>query len=326
MRAPDFWYHEQRAPGLERGFLLPAASIYRAMGWLHRRLARPRHARVPVICVGNLTLGGTGKTPVAAAIAAMARHAGLKPAMLLRGYRGKLKGPLTVTSSHTARDVGDEALMHQAQNHTIICGDRVKGADHAVRAGADLVIMDDGFQNPGLAKDLSLLVIDAKRGFGNRAVFPAGPLRESIAGGLARAHGVVLMGDGAAPTELMNTHLPVFRAHLVPLNGSDFKGKRVVAFAGIGQPEKFFATLERCGAEVTASHGFADHAPIAPAKLEALAREAQDANALLVTTEKDYVRLGSNRAGIHVLKVEARFDDPASLGRLLAPVFAKARA
>lgn len=326
MRAPEFWHIDSPAYRWMRGILMPASAIYGAVGWLERRFSRPHRASVPVICVGNLTLGGTGKSPVAAAIAAMAKAVGLKPAILMRGYRGKIKGPVTVTSTHTASDVGDEACMHAVHTRTIVSADRAKGAEHAVRDGANLIIMDDGFQNPGLAKDLSLIVIDAGRGFGNRTIFPAGPLREGILDGLFRAQGVILMGDGPAPAEVMASRLPVFRARLRAVNGDSFKGKRVAAFAGIGRPEKFFTTLEECGAEIVGRHAFDDHAPISAEMLERLSRSAREAQAMLVTTEKDYCRLGQNRAGLQVLKVEAVFEDPTSIGRLLAPVFAKARA
>ncbi|HRK70424.1 MAG TPA: tetraacyldisaccharide 4'-kinase [Micropepsaceae bacterium] len=325
MRAPEFWYGPSPAHGWVRGLLMPASAIYGAAGWLERRFSRAHRTSVPVICVGNLTLGGTGKSPVAAAIAAMARNEGYKPFILMRGYRGRLKGPVTVTGSHTADDVGDEACMHAAQTRTVVSVDRVKGAEHSVREGATLIIMDDGFQNPALAKDLSLIVVDAGRGFGNRTIFPAGPLREGISGGLGRAQGVILMGNGAAPAEVMASRLPVFRAHLRPVNGHEFKGKRVAAFAGIGRPEKFFATLEDCGAEIVGRHAFDDHARISAAALEMLARAAREANAMLVTTEKDYCRLGRPRAGVHVLKVEAVFDDPTAFGRLLSPLLARTR-
>ncbi len=325
MRPPDFWYGKGRASYILRGFLGPAAMIYRVMSSMRFRLTSPTRANVPVICIGNLTVGGTGKTPVAIAIADLCAKAGIKPAILLRGYRGRLPGPLVVTAAHNAMEVGDEALMHAARHLTIVSGDRVKGAALAVAQGARIIVMDDGFQNPRLAKDLSLVVIDAETGFGSGEIFPLGPLREPAAQGLTRAQGIILMGDGNAPPEAMASGLPLFRAHLAPENGDAFTGKKVVAFAGIGRPEKFFAALEACGATVVARHSFDDHQLIAQAVIDSLCEEARKQDAVPVTTEKDFFRLAKKPAGIRVLKVNAVFDDQAALLKLITPLLARAK-
>ena len=323
MRAPEFW---DGRPGFIAGLLAPVGAALDAAGRLRRAVVRPYRAPVPVICVGNLVTGGSGKTPVALSLAAILIGRGIETAIVTRGYGGRLTGPVRVDPLlHDADAVGDEALLAAAQTMCWVAADRAAGVRAAVAAGAAAVILDDGFQNPHVAKDLSLVVVDAGYGFGNCRLIPAGPLRERIADGLERADAVVLIGDdGPAPRQLVPSSRPVLRAALAPLDGDRFAGVASVAFAGIGRPEKFFATLRGSGARLVAQHGFPDHHRYRAGELAALRREAAAAGASLVTTAKDWIRLPPDeRADIAVLDVELRWRDKTALDALLTPLFVR---
>ncbi|HUF55522.1 MAG TPA: tetraacyldisaccharide 4'-kinase, partial [Thermohalobaculum sp.] len=285
--------------------------------------ARPLRAGIPVVCVGNLTAGGAGKTPVSAWLAARLEAQGLSPHILSRGHGGRREGPHRVDPvGDTAREVGDEPLMLAALAPVWVARDRVAGARAAAAAGAGVVIMDDGFQNPGLAKDVSLLVVDAGQGFGNGRTIPAGPLREPVAAGLARADAVVLIGEERARERLLD-RWPLLRdtemhlARLAPRRtGLDLAGEPVVAFAGIGRPEKFFETLRGMGAEPVACVAFSDHYVYPPEVLRRLLRQARSQGAMLVTTEKDAVRLpAAFRPEVVVVQVALEPEDPDALAR-----------
>lgn len=309
MRAPDFW--KSRGP-LAR-LLSPLGALYGASVAWKAKHTRAFDPGIPVICVGNLTAGGSGKTPIAIAIADALRRRGHKPVFLTRGYGGSEKGPALASRAHSAAVMGDEALLLARSAQTVVSRDRAAGAKLAVAKGATALVMDDGHQNFSLRKTLSLVVVDAQTGFGNGFQIPAGPLREPVPQGLARADAVVLVGDGAP--DLQGFSGPMLWARLVA-DTAVFAGKPVFAFAGIGRPEKFVASLEEDGAHVTGSCFFADHHPYEEAEIEQLRMIAGDAT--LVTTEKDFVRLTTaQREGIRVLKVAARFDDPATFDRLL---------
>lgn len=323
MRAPEFWNHKHgtMAAPLTRTLLLPAAWLVTGVSRWRWRFTTPQHALVPVICLGNVTLGGTGKTPLALALAELLQKAGHKPAFLTRGYGGTKSGPLCVdTARHTARGVGDEALLLARQALTIVARDRVAGARLAAAQGASVVIMDDGFQNPHLAKDFSFLVFDAYGGLGNEKVFPAGPLRESMDDALQRADAIILMGD--KPRDY-STNLPTLSAQLVNPE-SPPKGP-VLAFAGIGRPQKFFDALRAKGAQMVQEIAFADHHPYSAVEISRLQNWAAQENATLVTTEKDFVRLPETlRNGILAWPVQARFADTDALMVMLAPVLERA--
>ncbi len=315
MRPPDFWRNPPDRPGWAARALAPVAALYGAVvGW-KLRSQRAYRPICPVICVGNLTLGGVGKTPVAIALLERLKAMQASPVALSRGYGGKLKGPTIVEPDHVASEVGDEPLLLARHAPTIVAKDRAAGAAACIEHGAGVIVMDDGFQNPSVAKDLSIVVVDAETGFGNGRVFPAGPLREPLAQGLARADALVVMGDGPAPAE----HPVTLRARLVPALSARAKPRRVVAFAGIGRPEKFVKTLRDVGATVAEAVGYPDHHPFGEADIQALRDLAKRENAELVTTEKDYVRLAPGlRAGVSALPVEAAFEDEAALAALLA--------
>ncbi|MBI1211886.1 MAG: tetraacyldisaccharide 4'-kinase [Alphaproteobacteria bacterium] len=306
MRAPDFWY---RPRDTEAQLLSPLGWLYAAAGRMRRAMATPSKASVPVICIGNLTVGGTGKTPVAIAIAKRVEALGMKPGFLTRAYGAHIKGPMAVDPTlDDATTVSDEPLLLAAHAVTVCSPDRPAGARLLVSKRVQAIIMDDGFQNPRLQKDLSLIVVDAERGFGNGEVIPAGPLRERVADGLARAQGVVLMGEGEVD---LPVPLPVFRAKLVPLDedAALVRNQRVAAFAGIGMPDKFFATLANLGATLAIARPFPDHHPYKDDELIDLLNAATAANAQLITTEKDWVRISpAFRDRIRALRVRVQFD------------------
>ena len=299
MHAPSFWWQE---PGTVAALLAPVAAVYGAVAAARLRQTGEL-AGVPVLCVGNPTVGGSGKTPTALALARLLIDAGERPFLLSRGYGGRLAGPVRVDPQHhRADDVGDEPLLLVRGAPTVIARDRVAGARVARTAGAGVIVLDDGFQNPSLGKDLSILVIDGRRGIGNGWVFPAGPLRAPLAAQFDRAQAVLMIGDGpggaVALRDAEARGLTVFRGRLVPDAASvaALTGSRVLAFAGIGDPEKFFATLKAAGVDVAIARGFPDHHRFTAAQAAALIAEADCAGLSLVTTEKDFVRFAHKRA------------------------------
>lgn len=324
MRAPAFWDGPASHPAAR--LLAPVAALYG-----RHTAARMDRAGIPppcpVLCIGNFTLGGAGKTPTALAVAAHLRDLGVRPAFLTRGYGGRLTGPVRVDPArHAVADVGDEPLLLARAAPTILARDRPLGARLCTAEGADCIVMDDGLQNPSLAKTLSLAVVDAGAGLGNGLTFPAGPLRVPLARQWRHVHGLVLIGEGPAgervAEEARRRNLPVHRASLIP--GADLAGRRVLAFAGIGRPEKFFASLREAGAEVVATRAFADHHPYDARDSEALAVEAERLGADLVTTEKDRVRLApAFAARVSVLPVTLRFADAGALLAQLRALLAR---
>ena len=320
MRPPEFW----RRDGGTARLLAPLGQAFALGARLRRRLTHAATAALPVVCVGNLVSGGAGKTPTALAVAERLAELGRRPAFLTRGYGGREAGPLLVDPArHDAEAVGDEALLLVRRHPTVVARHRPAGAALAAAAGADVVVMDDGFQNPTLAKTLSLLVIDAQQGLGNGRVLPAGPLREPAAEGLSRAQAVVLIGEPSPALAAALAGPTLLHAAREPESDS-LAGRRVLAFAGIGRPEKFFATLAGLGAALVACRSFADHHRYRADELRDLRQGAAAAGAALVTTEKDLVRLAeSERRGIEALPVRLRFADPARVDALLREALAR---
>ncbi len=318
---PEFW---SRADSRAGAWLAPLSRLYDLAGRLRSAFVKPERLPVPVICVGNLTAGGAGKTPTALAIAQWFRARGRRPHFLTRGYGGRKTGPLLVDPKlHDFRAVGDEALLLAAAGPTWVARDRRAGAHAAVAAGADLIIMDDGLQNPSLAKDISLLVVDAGFGLGNGRMIPAGPLREPLARALGRVQAVIVIGhdDGNLAARLGGT-LPVLAGRLAPEpRAQALRGQKVVAFAGIGRPAKFFATLAELGCSLVATKSFADHHVYDPDELMELVELASMAKALPVTTEKDFMRLPREaRPMFKVCRVALEWRDETALERILRPL------
>lgn len=295
MREPPFWWHE---PGIAAWLLTPMAASYGLIAAARLRRAG-RRAGVPVICVGNLTVGGGGKTPTAMAIARLLQRAGLRPVFLTRGYGGAAPGPVLVDPTARAAEVGDEPLLLARVAPTIVARDRLKGAAAAPNyADADVIVMDDGLQNPALAKDLALVALDGRRGVGNGCVIPAGPLRAPLAVKLDHAHAVVLVGPPSESAtgvlhEAQRRGLPIFTAQLAPdaSVAARLQGRRLLAFAGIADPGKFFATLAQAGLAVDVAIAFPDHHRFSSPDAARLLARAESEGLSLVTTEKDAARL-----------------------------------
>jgi tetraacyldisaccharide 4'-kinase len=320
--APSFW----RAGG---GALLPALLAPLAALTAGATAYRLRHpgwrAPVPVICVGNATLGGAGKTTVALDLVRRLLAAGHSPHVLLRGYGGRARGPVRVRPEDDPAQVGDEALLHAALAPAWIGADRRRSAQAAIVAGAGVLVLDDGLQNPGLAKDLSLLTIDGATGFGNGRVFPAGPLREPVAVAATRCHAAVLIGpDDTGALARLPAGLPALRAALVvEPRSAGLGGRRVLAFTGIAVPDKFFASLAATGAEIVQRRAFPDHHLFTRPERDALLAEAERLHALPITTAKDAVRLPPEvRTRVRVLEVSLAWETPQQIDTLLATLCA----
>lgn len=295
MRTPAFWWQAKPSP-LAR-ILLPAAHLYGAI--TGRRMTQPgAKVGIPVLCIGNFTAGGAGKTPTALAVADLLLKAGERPAFLSRGYGGSLAGPVEVTQAHTAEDVGDEPLLLARKASAIVSRDRPAGAGLAQFLGATVIIMDDGLQNPSLRKNLSIVVVDGTSGIGNGLTLPAGPLRAPLETQWPHVDAVLIIGPGQAgktvAEEAARRNKPVFSGELVPDSkmAVSLKDRRVLAFAGIGRPAKFFATLEALGAHVEIWRAFGDHHPYTERDIARLSQEAERLDLQLVTTEKDLARIG----------------------------------
>ncbi len=325
MKPPAFWRNPPAAPGWQARLLAPLAALT-ARATARRLASAPGwRAPVPVICVGNVHLGGTGKTPAVIALAERLATRGIAVHVVSRGYGGSLAGPVRVDPArHSATETGDEPLLIAAFAPVWVARDRAAGAQAAVAAGAQAILMDDGLQNPSLVKDAAIVTVDAGSGWGNGRVAPAGPLREPVATALARADLLLTIGDAAAQADFamppgVSLRLPRIRAELRPLaTGMDWQGMEVFAFAGIGRPEKFFATLTGLGAHVRGQAALDDHQPLTTALLTRLAAEARRLGAEIVTTEKDAVRLPRDWQGrVLVLPVRLAPQDWAEIDALL---------
>lgn len=324
--APPFWWQR---PGVQSTLLFPFSWAY---GWVARRIMDTK-VRKPVdaavICVGNFTVGGSGKTPTALRLAEVAISSGMKPGFLSRGYKGGVRhARLVDLERDTARLVGDEPMLLARTAATAVCANRVEGAGLLVREGCDLIIMDDGFQSASLVFDQALLVVDARRGIGNGQVLPGGPVRAPIIDQVRHAHALVVIGDGKGADPMIRMAAraakPIHLARLAPRNVGQFAGRNCLAYAAIGDPDKFFATLEAAGIRVASRHGFPDHHHFADDEIASLLAEAELYGLDLVTTAKDQVRLKSGHGRAlelmeksAVLEVDLEFDSPHVAGAII---------
>lgn len=334
MREPAFWH---RPPSWISLLLMPFGALYGLVAG--ERLRRQGFdAGVPVFCVGNYHVGGAGKTPTVLALVRVLRDLGETPVVLSRGYGGRLRGPVTVDPArHGAVDVGDEPLMLARSVPVVVARDRIDGVAMARSLAASVILMDDGFQNPAIAKDASLIVIDGERGLGNACVFPAGPLRAPLSPQLDRTDALIVVGSGAAAqavaAAIAARERPVLSAHLKPDDASvkSLRGNRVLAFAGIGDPQRFFRTLRASGIEVAAERAFPDHHPFSDQEIAALLAAAKRDALILVTTEKDLARLsqGGELAAwarqIVPFAVTLEFEDAVKLRKFVSERLFKAR-
>jgi tetraacyldisaccharide 4'-kinase len=328
MREPGFWHGPA---SLNAHLLKPLGALYGAIA-ARRLQRRGLNAGIPVLCVGNYHVGGAGKTPTVLALAKLLRELGETPVVLSRGYGGKLAGPVRVDPvRHAASDVGDEPLMLAGMLSVVVSRKRADGVPLARAQGATVILMDDGFQNPSVVKDASLIVIDSARGIGNGQVFPAGPLRAPLPPQLARTDALIVVGKGNAAgqiaAEVAAQGKPVLSAHLKPDEAqvAQLRGKRVLAFAGIGDPARFFNTLRASGIDVAGQRAFADHHPYSQAEIESLIAEAKRDGLILVTTEKDLARLRDRAQQIVPFRVTLEFDDAPLLRKFVTDRLFKAR-
>jgi len=345
MRAPEFWNHKygREAAPFIRTVLSPFGWIYGQVTARRIATTTPYDPQIPVICVGNASVGGVGKTPITAYLLESLTRMGIKAVALTRGYGGREKGPLLVKSKHIFKDVGDEPMLLARKGPVWVSEGRDDGARAAVGAligfrntGAEVIIMDDGHQNPLVKKTLSLLVVDAEIGFGNERVFPAGPLREPLEIALSRADAVILMKptpDYEVSPELTAQlkPLPVVPAHLVPYGQlpqhENGKNSKLYAFAGIGRPNKFFDSLIRAGADLVESQPYPNHYAYKDTDMKNLIDLAREDEATLITTEKDYVRIPiSFQKHVAVWPVALQFEDELTLRRILHPIIAATKA
>lgn len=324
MRAPDFW--DRKTDGILPTLLRPVGCLVAGITSMRRKSVAPWRAPVPVICVGNLVVGGAGKTPAALDIVARLKALGADVHVVTRGYGGSELGPLQVDpDAHTSAQVGDEALLLARAAPTWMGKDRRPSIEAAVAAGASVIVMDDGYQNPSIEKDLSLLVVDGGYGFGNARVMPAGPLRETVPDGLARADAVVLLGADEADVwgrvqRLGFKSLPVLRGKLEPVGDvSDVQGQKVFAFAGIGRPEKFYDTLKSLGCQLVGCRSFDDHHPYSNAEILSILADAMDTP--VYTTAKDHVRLSpDHQKRIRVLNIALKWKADDDIDAMLSPL------
>ncbi len=321
MRAPKYWQEKC----LTSKLLRPISKIYNYITQRRIRNTSGINSNIPVICIGNINIGGVGKTPTCIAI-----REGFKDKnvyFLSRGYKSKLKDIL-VDSTQSSIEVGDEALLLTKHSPTIISSDRIRGMELAQRYGAEVVIMDDGYQNPYLKKDYALLVLDGEYGLGNKEIFPSGPLRESLIDGLRRAHGVLIIGkDRQGLEEKIKSYsgIKIYKGRITPvLRGEDLKGKEVIAFAGIGRVEKFYNTLESLGAIIKKRYDFGDHHEYTEAELEEIIRYRDSHDYMVITTEKDYVRLAEKyKIKIKYLEIKLEIDKIEELIKDMATAIEK---
>lgn len=308
MKTPGFWYKESALSRL----LQPVSLLYDIISTLKRAQAKPAGFPIPVICVGNLTAGGSGKTPVALYIGKLLKNKNAGAFFVSRGYGGKLKGPVLVNpKKHTSSEVGDEPLLLAEVLPTVIAKDRVAGIRLAISKGAKAVVLDDGFQNPSVIKTLSLLVIDGERVFGNGMLIPAGPLRERPEAGFKRAHAIIVLNRSTRVPPLPADR-PVFNARTVAQNTEALKGRKVIAFCGIAHPDKLFGTVAGAGANIVETIAFPDHHPYSPIDVKKLLFKSYIEEAVLITTSKDVVRLPQKlRDCVAVVDIAVEFENPA---------------
>ncbi len=327
MRTPGFW--TKRTPTLLARALQPIGFVY-GRATVRRMRQTGERAQAQTICAGNFVVGGAGKTPAAIALARMLIANGRRVAFLSRGYGGaeRVEPLLVDANAHTAAMVGDEPLLLARIAPCWVGADRVRSARSAVEGGANALVLDDGLQNPALVKDLAFAVVDGDTGFGNGLCVPAGPLRAPLADQLPFVRALIVVG-GEEPTlsqiAASAPGKPLIRASLEPdaLAAAPLIGREVVAFAGIARPEKFYATLRRVGAQIVAARDFADHHQYTPREIEALVEEAGGRGALLVTTEKDHVRIDARLArAVIPLPVTLRFEEPRLVRDMLRTALA----
>lgn len=314
MKTPKFWDKKN----ITAKSLLPIGVVYSAITALRLKIKKTKKINIPVICIGNLTAGGTGKTPVAIAVSELLQNQGYNPAFVSRGYGGKLSDVLVTPQIHTAKDVGDEPLLLARQAMVSINPNRYLAALKAQQNGADIIVMDDGFQNPSLHKNISFLVFDGSFGIGNGYPLPAGPLRENFAAGIKRADAAMIIGKDQHNLAQKLAGLPIFygkiTSQLPQLNSN-----KVIAFAGIGRPQKFYTSLSELGLELVDTIDFPDHHFYTPAELRNLVEQAETNGVDLITTAKDFVKIPQElQSRFKVLEIKIRWENERKLEQFIS--------
>ena len=324
LKAPKFWFRKKDEVNIPALLLYPLSKFWEYNVRRRAQLGTWEKMPVPVICIGNIVIGGSGKTPVTQAIQCLLKEMGLQPHVVSRGYGGKSKGPIYVSATSTYSEVGDEPILLSKTGPVLVAKDKKRGIYKACKNGANIILLDDGFQNTSVAKDLSLVVVDSKILFGNQRVIPSGPLREPIQSGFSRAGAIILVNhDKNNISKPINfefpSNIPIIKATIKPkIKLTAWTGKRVVAFSGIAHPEKFHVTLKNLGCEIVGTYNFSDHYPYKKYDIAKLKVNAQSLNAKLVTTEKDFIRIPlSQQADISKLPVQIKFENHAVLKKLL---------
>ena len=313
MKSPKFWQKKNFLSIV----LYPLGLIYAKITTLRTKIVKPFKADIPVICVGNLTAGGNGKTPVAISLANIFKKAGKKPFFVTRGYGGKLQDIIVDETKHKAQDVGDEPLLLNKHANVIVNRQRDEAAKKAIKNGADVIIMDDGLQNPLLYKNKSLIVIDGAVGFGNEFPIPAGPLRELCKDGMNRAHAIIMLGEDKKNILNRFPYIPAFKGDVIPLKPEPQKDK-AIAFAGIGRPQKFYQSLKECGINVIKTFDFPDHHFYTNSELQIIIKEANKLQAEIFTTSKDMVKIPAElQFHFKVLEIEIQWEDKKALQQFL---------
>jgi len=324
LKTPDFWYRSKgSSPSVIEYLMAPISLLYQYGHRINLRTTQSNSVDIPVICIGNVTVGGSGKTPVSIAINTIIKERNLfdAPFFLTRGYGGTEPGPRRIEVHEDAKTVGDEPLLLASHSNTIVSVNRYRGSQLVQELGGDCIIMDDGLQNQSLSKSVSFIVINGKMGLGNEKTIPAGPLREPIDTAILRCDAIIMIGqDERDIKDKIPEHIPMFRAEIKPSQGvQPDKGQNYIAFSGIAYPQKFFDTLEKSGYNVIESKSFSDHHAFTDHEIETLKTLANDRSAQLITTEKDYVRLPQNvQQDIKTLPVTLVWDNEEEIYQFLS--------
>ena len=316
MKTPNYWKNKN----IYSYLLSPLGWLYQWATFLNLSIKKTQSVDKPVICIGNLTAGGTGKTPVSISFAQILKELGKKPFFVSRGYGGNLHNVMVDANKHSPQEVGDEPLLLARQAPVVVNPNRFEGAKLAIKNGADIIVMDDGFQNPSLKKDLSFLVFDGEFGYGNGMCIPAGPLRESLASGLKRAQAIIIIGEDKHHLEKKFKQFPIFKGQILPKTNI-IETKPIIAFAGIGRPEKFYTSLRLCGLKVYQTIDFPDHHQYTKEELLSLIEKAKQNQCALYTTSKDFVKIPSDlRRNFKVLDIEIKWEDKEKLKEFLSQI------
>ena len=311
INTPEFWYKKDLISKFKTLLLLPFSIVWILLSLIKKNFVKRYKSHLKVICIGNLSIGGTGKTPFSIQTYKILEILGYKPVFLTRGYRGLTKGPILVNKSHNHKDVGDEALLLSKVGTTIVSSNRCIGAKYIenLKKNYDIIIMDDGLQNYQLEQDIKLLLIDKKLLFGNGYCIPAGPLRQTITQGLKKIDAIIFTGDGDTKDINLNfiNNIQNFDTKLELKKTFKTKQNNFLAFFALGNPIKFFNTLKKNNFKIVLTKSFPDHYEYKNKDINTLKEEANNRNLKLITTEKDYVKIDDKENEISVLPIEINF-------------------